>query len=75
MTRKEIKFALQVEQFLNLIAEPEYREIIIEALTLLGGNLDKLLIGNPQIRNDKPFEVETIVYIANRLFVEHNVNN
>lgn len=73
MTRREIKFALQVEQLLNLIAEPEYREIIIEALTLLGGNLNKLLMGNPRIQCDKAFEVETIVHIANRIFVEHNV--
>jgi hypothetical protein len=31
MTRREIKFALQVESILNLIPEPEYRELIVEA--------------------------------------------
>jgi len=30
MTRREIKFALQVESILNLIPEPEYRELIVE---------------------------------------------
>lgn len=28
MTRREIKFALEVEQVLNQIAEPEYREMV-----------------------------------------------
>lgn len=73
MTRREIKFALQVEQLLNQIAEPEYREIIIEALTLLGCNLGKLMMAEPKIPTDRAFEVEPIVYRANRIFVEHNV--
>lgn len=30
MTRRETKFALQVETVLNQIAEPEYRELIVE---------------------------------------------
>lgn len=30
MTRREIKFALQVECVLNQVPEPEYRELIVE---------------------------------------------
>lgn len=73
MTRREIKFALQVEQLLNKISEPEFREIIIEALTLLG-HLNRLLKYEPKISSDVAFNVERIVYKANELFVEHNVS-
>lgn len=72
MTRREIKFALQVEQLLNKISEPEFREIIVEALTLLG-HLKRLLKDEPKIPTDAAFNVERIVYKANELFVEHNV--
>ena len=71
MTRREIKFALQVEQLLNKISEPEFREIIIEALTLLG-HLNHLVMDEPKIPTDSAFNVERVVYKANELFVEHN---
>ncbi|KAL3118009.1 hypothetical protein niasHT_005252 [Heterodera trifolii] len=71
MTRNEIKFALQVEQVLNQIAEPEYRELIVEVLTLLG-KLRLLLMADPQIPDGRPFEVEYVLQHANRIFVEHN---
>lgn len=72
MTRHEIKFSLQVEELLNRISEPEFREIIIEALTLLG-HLNRLIMAEPIIPIDRAFDVEQIVYMANDLFVEHNV--
>ncbi|VDK47887.1 unnamed protein product [Gongylonema pulchrum] len=54
------------------VAEPEYREIIIEALSLMG-RMDSLLkCNNPNIPRDRPFEVDSIVHRANRLFVDHN---
>lgn len=71
MTRKEIKFALQVEQVLNQIAEPEYRELIVEVLTLMG-KLKTLIMTEPRIPH-RHFEIEYIVQHANRLFVDHNM--
>lgn len=35
MTAEEIKFALQVEAVLNTVPEPEYRQLIVEALITL----------------------------------------
>lgn len=72
MTRREIKFALQVEQVLNQISEPEYREAMIEALSLMG-HLEKLLMTPPRILQDRSFDVDQIIHRANYLFIEHNV--
>ena len=74
MTRREIKFALEVEQVLNQISEPEYREMIVEVLTLMS-HLERLLMVAPRIPQDQPFEVDLIVQKANQLFVEHNVSS
>ena len=74
MTRREIKFALEVEQVLNQISEPEYREIVVEVLTLMN-HLEELLMTQPKIPMDQPFEVDVVVYRANQLFVEHNVSS
>ncbi|KAH7731141.1 phosphorylase B kinase alpha regulatory chain [Aphelenchoides avenae] len=71
MTRREIKFALQVEQVLNQISEPEYREAMIEALSLMG-HLEKLLMTPPRILQDRSFDVDQIIHRANYLFIEHN---
>lgn len=73
MTRREIKFALQVEQVLNQISEPEYREMIVEVLTLMN-QLEKLIMATPNIRNDRPFDVDQVLWVANQIFVEHNVS-
>lgn len=49
MTRREIKFALHVEQVLNQINEPEYRQLIIESLALLGHCKKLLKIDDMQV--------------------------
>ncbi|CAL2037114.1 unnamed protein product [Caenorhabditis brenneri] len=72
MTRKEIKFALEVEEALNRIAEPEYRELVVETLWLLG-RLEKLvLLEQPNIPRDRPLDVDRILHVANEIFVDHN---
>lgn len=66
MTTEEIKFSLLVEEALNLIQAPEYRQLIIEAtmlLTLLAQNEMNFYI-NEIICIDK------IVETANQLFLE-----
>ena len=65
--------AIKVEQVLNQIAEPEYRELIVEVLTLMG-KLKVLIMAEPNIPGDRPFEMEYVVQHANKLFVDHNVS-
>ncbi|XGW13918.1 hypothetical protein V3C99_000306 [Haemonchus contortus] len=72
MTRREMKFALEVEQVLNRIAEPEYREMVVEVLWLLG-RLDRLVQSDqPNIPRDRPLDIDVLLRKANELFVKHN---
>lgn len=55
------------------IAEPEYREIVVEALSLMG-KLDIVLrTDRPNFPKERPLEIDAIVHKANELFVKHNV--
>ena len=70
MTPGEVKFALQAEQVLNSVPQPEYRQLMVEALMVL-----TLLIDNvPSITNlGKVINVEQLVHRANRIFLEEQV--
>ncbi|CAJ0579037.1 unnamed protein product, partial [Mesorhabditis spiculigera] len=72
MTRREIKFALEVEEVLNQISEPEYREMVIETLWLLG-RVDRVLRNDSlNLPQDRPLDIDNIIARANRIFVDHN---
>jgi len=65
MTSGELKFALRVESVLNTIPQPEYRQLVVEALMVL-----TLVVEH----NISPYlgeilEVENLVVTANRLFL------
>jgi phosphorylase kinase alpha/beta subunit len=66
MTSGELKFALAVETVLNTIPQPEYRQLIVEALMVLTlvaeYNVTPTLGGIIQ--------VEHLVHIANELFLD-----
>lgn len=69
MTPGELKFALQAEQVLNSVPQPEYRQLIVEALmvlTMLVDNLSSISLGNV-------VNVEQLVHRANRIFLEDQV--
>lgn len=70
MTPGELKFALSAEQVLNSVPQPEYRQLMVEALMVL-----TLLIDNiPSITNlGKIINVEQLVHRANRIFLEEQV--
>lgn len=70
MTPGELKFALQAEQVLNSIPQPEYRQLMVEALMVL-----TLLIENiPTITNlGGIINVEQLVHRANRIFLDDQV--
>ncbi|XP_046368664.1 probable phosphorylase b kinase regulatory subunit alpha isoform X4 [Haliotis rufescens] len=67
MTPREFKFALQVEKVLNLIPQPEYRQLMVEALMVL-----ILLVENDghHINMKYVIEVHKLVEDANRLFIK-----
>ncbi|XP_058127449.1 probable phosphorylase b kinase regulatory subunit alpha isoform X1 [Anopheles ziemanni] len=66
MTPNELKFALEVETALNTIPQPEYRQLVVEALmvlTLVTEHNILASIGNI-------IYVEHLVHKANQLFLE-----
>jgi hypothetical protein len=70
MTPEEIKFALNVEQVLNSVPQPEYRQLLVEALMVL-----HLLI-EYKVATDSLGDivnVEQLVHKANYLFLEDQV--
>lgn len=67
MTRQEIKFALVVEAVLNKVKEPEYRQLLVEAvmvLSLMAESHTSLRLPEGQI------VVDSIIHSANALFLE-----
>lgn len=70
MTSGELKFALAVEQVLNTIPQPEYRQLIVEALmvlTLVVEHNVATSLGNIIV-------VESLVHKANQIFLEDQVS-
>nr|XP_027199784.1 probable phosphorylase b kinase regulatory subunit alpha [Dermatophagoides pteronyssinus] len=65
MTAGELKFALQAEQVLNSIPQPEYRQLIVEALMVL----TMLVENSPTINLGNVINVEQLVHRANQLFL------
>ncbi|XP_044256007.1 probable phosphorylase b kinase regulatory subunit alpha isoform X1 [Tribolium madens] len=66
MTSGELKFALAVETVLNTIPQPEYRQLIVEALMVL------TLVAEYNITPSLGgvIQVEHLVHIANELFLD-----
>ncbi|KAJ3594990.1 hypothetical protein NHX12_004295 [Muraenolepis orangiensis] len=64
MTEGEIKFAVQVESVLNHVPQPEYRQLLVEALMILGllADVDVAHMGGI-------VHVERILHGANDLFL------
>ncbi|XP_075394970.1 phosphorylase b kinase regulatory subunit alpha, skeletal muscle isoform isoform X2 [Tenrec ecaudatus] len=65
MTPGEIKFSVQVESVLNRVPQPEYRQLLVEAILVLTmlADIESQSIGNI-------IAVEKIVHIANDLFLQ-----
>ncbi|XP_059080504.1 probable phosphorylase b kinase regulatory subunit alpha isoform X1 [Tigriopus californicus] len=70
MTRGEMKFALRVEGALNTIPEPEYRQLMVEALMVLSLAAEYEVVAHfGQI-----VKVENIVSMANKFFLIDQFN-
>lgn len=57
MTRSEIKFALIVEQMLNNIQVPEYRQVVVELLCIVS----TILRRNPELTFNQPLDLDLLV--------------
>lgn len=66
MTPNELKFALEVETALNTIPQPEYRQLVVEALMVLTLVTEHNMVSS---LGDIIY-VEHIVHKANQLFLE-----
>ncbi|BFZ14815.1 hypothetical protein BsWGS_17852 [Bradybaena similaris] len=67
MTKQEFKFALQVEMVLNRIPQPEYRQLMVEAMMVLTMLVES--DGNRINLTTMDIEVDKIVHEANNLFI------
>ena len=70
MTAGEIKFALQVEAILNKITQPEYRQLMVEAIMILC-----LIVEHDggRCRWNEMIVVDKLVHHANDIFVKEQV--
>ncbi|XP_060786602.1 phosphorylase b kinase regulatory subunit alpha, skeletal muscle isoform isoform X2 [Neoarius graeffei] len=65
MTPGEIKFAVQVETVLNRVPQPEYRQLLVEAILVL------TMLADVDVQSfGSIIHVEIIVHIANDLFYQ-----
>lgn len=69
MTKEELKFALIVEEALNCIPEPEYRQLIVEACMLM----IMLAQNEPRFFLNEIIVIDNIVERANELFLHEQV--
>lgn len=70
MTPGELKFALAVETVLNTIPQPEYRQLIVEALMVL----TLVIEYNVAATLGGVIQVEYLVHVANDLFLDDQVS-
>lgn len=68
MTSGELKFALAVESVLNCIPQPEFRQLIVEALMVL-----TIVAEHTQDALGGIISVESLVHKANQLFLDDQV--
>lgn len=66
MTPGELKFALEVETALNTIPQPEYRQLVVEALMVLTLVTEHNMVSNL----GDIICVEHLVHKANQIFLE-----
>ena len=71
MTEGEFKFALEVEYALNQLPEPEYRQLMVEAMMILASMVENDTSG--KIRLHQHIQVADIVREANNIFIDDQV--
>lgn len=71
MTQGELKFALEFEHVLNCIPQPEYRQLMVEAIMVL----TLLAEHNVVTFINKVISVDGLVQHAYKVFLEDQVSN
>lgn len=66
MTRSEIRFALVVEQLLNSIQVPEYRQAAVELLCIVS----TILRRNPELTFSQPLDLDLLISSAARVLAK-----
>jgi hypothetical protein len=64
MTQSELTFALLIEEILNHITYPEYRQIIVELLSIVS----TILLRNPELSFRKQLDLDELVNNAYHMF-------
>lgn len=70
MTAEEIKFSVHVETVLNRVPQPEYRQLLVEAILVLTMLAD---VDIPSIGSI--IQVEKIIHLANDMFCKDQVSS
>ncbi|XP_063236917.1 probable phosphorylase b kinase regulatory subunit beta isoform X2 [Bacillus rossius redtenbacheri] len=68
MMRSELNFALEVEQTLNHVPRPEYRQIIVELLCIVS----TILLRNPELSFQHQLDLDHLIQEAFRMFCTDN---
>lgn len=68
MARSEITFSLLVEQMLNHIQQPEYRQLIVELLSIVATILSR----NPELSFNQPLDLEQLIKDAAYMYSKDN---
>ena len=71
MTAEELKFALHVENVLNKLAHPEYRQLVVESLVMLGvinSNNSNVYLHTTNV------DVCRLLHVANDMFAHKQVH-
>ncbi|KAJ8947472.1 hypothetical protein NQ318_009775 [Aromia moschata] len=66
MTKWELSFSLLVEEMLNHIQQPEYRQLIVELLTIVSTILGR----NPELTFSQPLDLEQLVKDAAHMYAK-----
>ncbi len=70
MTAGELKFALTLETKLNSLPDPEYRQLVVEALMIFSLVIKS---NNPPSLDNNPLLVGDLILTAQQLFLEDQV--
>ncbi|RZC40824.1 phosphorylase b kinase regulatory subunit beta [Asbolus verrucosus] len=72
MARSELTFSLLVEQMLNCIHQPEYRQLVVELLTIVS----TILRRNPELTFSQPLNLEQLIKDAAHMYAkDHNLKD
>ncbi|CAH1131091.1 unnamed protein product [Ceutorhynchus assimilis] len=70
MTKNELTFSLLVEQMLNHINVPEYRQLVVELLTIVSTILGR----NPELTFNQPLDLRQLINEAAHMYAkDHNL--